>query len=188
MELSIACFLWFLMAKHRATAPELLLLVVKQPVTQSSPDNSSGGLRAQRQAVAITIIESVHLLLNDIGRLTDRAPIEFGSLQHGDPDTMVPVGIENGRRGRFHSHPTGILLRQDVIHSADGLDPIHHGASVSGLEDHESCEVTLAALRGNRIGVLIDQQFDAVSVAEVEGQWWRRGESSPRSRATEPIE
>ena len=161
--------------------------MVFSAVAQTSPDHPGGGLRAQREAIAIPIVEGVHLLLNDVRRLTDGPPIELRSLQHGNPQTVVAIGVENGCRSGFDGRPAGTLLRQNIIHPADRLDELCHSALVPGLEDHESGEITFSVICGNLVWHLIDQYFDAAGVAEKERQRRRRCKSCPRPSAAEPI-
>ena len=125
MELSVAALLRPLVAKHRARAPELLLLIVQQSVAQTCPDDARRRLGPHRDLIAVAILKGIHLLLDDIGRLTDRAAEELGPFEHRKPNLTVAVTIEELRSAGLDTLPVGCVRRQDVVHAPHGLDDFH---------------------------------------------------------------
>src|SRR5690606_39937523 len=91
--------------EHRAAAPELLLAVVQQAVRQARADDAGRCLRAQRQAVAAAGLERVHLLLDDVRRLADRAAKELRFLEDRDAEAVIVVGLEQLGRRRLEPLP-----------------------------------------------------------------------------------
>ena len=102
VELSVTRLLGALVTKHRAGTPQLLLPVVKQAVTEAGPNHARGCLRAKGHAVAASVREGVHFLLDDIGGFADGPAEQFGALHDRKPDPPVSIGIEYRLRRRFH--------------------------------------------------------------------------------------
>ena len=80
VELAVAPLLRPLVAEHRPASPQPLLLVVQQPVLDGRAHQPGGRLGPQAQAVAAAVVEGVHLLLDDVGVLADRALEELRAL------------------------------------------------------------------------------------------------------------
>jgi hypothetical protein len=73
MKLAIAPLLRALVAKHRAEIPQPRRLPVQQAMLDAGAHDAGGAFGPQAQAVAAEILEGVHLLLDDVGDLADRA-------------------------------------------------------------------------------------------------------------------
>ena len=61
------------MPEHGTLVPEPLLLVVQQTMLVRCPHTTGGAFRSQGQAVTVTVIETVHLLFDNIGDFANRA-------------------------------------------------------------------------------------------------------------------
>src|SRR5690606_41707450 len=60
--------------------------IVQQAVAETRTDDARGRFRPQRDAVAAAILERVHLLLDDVGQLADRAAEELRALENRNAD------------------------------------------------------------------------------------------------------
>ena len=130
MELAVAALLRFLAPEHRAAAPELLLLVVQQSIAERGAHDAGGRLRAHRDALAV-IVERVHLFRDDVGELADRAAEELRPLEHGKSHALVAVCCKELGRRAFDSVPKRRVRGQHVVHAANRLNQVGHGAAQS---------------------------------------------------------
>jgi len=86
-------------------------------------DDARGGLRAQRQALAVEpILEAVHLVLDDIGRVADAAHEQRRRFDDRHAQIAVAVSREGRARGVLEPLPERRFLGQHVVHAANGLD------------------------------------------------------------------
>ena len=86
-----------------------------------------GRLRPQREALPVQLVdEAVHLLLDDVGGLADRAPEERGVLEQRRADVAVAVGVRPRAHDFLEALPQRGLVRQDVVHPPDRLDGLGH--------------------------------------------------------------
>ena len=101
VELPEAPLLRALVAEHRADVEQAdRPLPDLGPVLQDRADHRGGPLGPHRQAVARPVGEGVHLLLDDVGRLADRAREQLRPLEQRRPDLAeaVPAGMRPERR------------------------------------------------------------------------------------------
>ncbi len=126
VELAIAAFLRPLVAEHRAHQPDLLALVVQQAVRDAGADDARRRFGPQRQRIVATVPERVHLLLDDVGELADRALEELGALEQRQPDLAIAVLREDFAGRAFEQLPRRRLVGQHVVHAADGLQGFAH--------------------------------------------------------------
>ena len=111
VELPIAAPLWALSAEHRAAVEELRgRLGLREAALDVRAHDAGRRLRAERQARLVTVDERVHLLLDDIGRLAERAGEELRPLDDGEADLPVAVAQEDGPSGLLDRLPPVALL------------------------------------------------------------------------------
>ncbi len=97
VELPVTPGLGPLVAEGGADGPDLRgKLAVVQAVLQHRPQHPGGELRAQGDRTAAPVLEGVHLLGHDVGRLADAARVELGVLEHRQLEVAV-AGL--GHRG-----------------------------------------------------------------------------------------
>ncbi len=126
MKLPVAPFLRAFMAKHRAVIPQPLLLIVQQAGLQTGTHNAGGVFRTQAQTVAVTIVETVHFLFNDIGNFTDGASEQSRFLNNRRANLTIAVRLYQRTILIFQMVPHGHVSRQNIVHSANNLKLISH--------------------------------------------------------------
>ncbi len=136
MKLPVTSLLGPLVAEHRTRGPEPLLLVVQQSVLDCGTDESGRRLGSQAQPVAATVLEAVHLLLDDVGVLADRAVEELGVLEERYAHFAVTVVGEKPARRSLDPLPVRQLVREQVVHTANGLEFAFHGL----VSRHPPCD------------------------------------------------
>ena len=128
-ELAHAALLRALVAEHRAGVVELgELPVAGEAVLERRPNDARGGLRAQRDRAAALVLEGVHLLGDDVGRLADAAREDLGVLEQRRVDRLVAVAREEllGDARQVLPCPRG---RGQHVGGAFGCAGVHaHGA------------------------------------------------------------
>ena len=94
-ELARATLLRTLVAKHRTGVVELGALAVRgQVVLERRAHHACGALGTQRDRAAALVLERVHLLRDDVGRLADTASEDVGVLEERRVDGLVAVACE----------------------------------------------------------------------------------------------
>src|SRR5690606_24947334 len=166
VELAVPALLRFLAPEHRAARPELLLLIVQQAVRQARADDAGRRLGPQRDAVAAAILERVHLLLDDVRELADRAAKELRALEHRDADSPVVIGLEQARGLRLETLPQRLVFGQHVVHAPNGAQRSTHRASILRERECENGQRAASASRRVRERLAVDPDRDAVGVAE----------------------
>jgi len=121
VKLAVTSFLRLLVAEHGTRGPELLPLVVQEPVRYPCAHHARGGFRPQRQALAVAVLEGIHLLLDDVGHLADRTAEELGVLDDRQADLAVAVVLDEVAHGVLEIAPGGGILREHVVHAAYGF-------------------------------------------------------------------
>src|SRR5437763_7011228 len=129
VELPISSLLWPLITKHRPAGPNSLWAIVEQAVFDYRTYDTGSRFRAQCDTVAVAIGESVHLPLDDVGDLADGAVKQLSRLDHGQAHIPVAVAGEQTADCALEKIPVFRLLRQDIVHPADGLNILVHEAS-----------------------------------------------------------
>src|SRR6056297_561381 len=124
VKLPLTPFLRPLVAEHGPAIPESAGHA-KQVVLECGAGTAGSTLRAQRHAVAVTVLEAVHLLLDDVCHLADRAPEERGFLYDGEPDLAVAVRLQHARDTSLEILPTSRFPREKVMHPPNRFDIVH---------------------------------------------------------------
>ncbi len=122
VELPVAALLRTLVAEHRSPVPQSLRSPVEQAVFDHRAHASGRGLGAQREALAVELVdEGIHLLLDDIGGRADRAHEQLGLFHDRGADGTVAIGTQPVTHRVLEKLPQVGFLRQDVVHPADRL-------------------------------------------------------------------
>ncbi len=119
VELAVTAFLRSLVPEHRPGEPHALRSLVSQVVLDRGADNARGGFGTKRQAFGgQLVLERVHLLLDDVGRLADRADEQRRRLD--DRHAQVPIAVEREHATDrvLEALPECGLVRQHVVHAA----------------------------------------------------------------------
>ncbi len=82
-------------------------------------------LGTQRERLVRAILERVHLLLDDVRGLPDRADEEGRRLHQRRAHFPEPVAPDHVSEDRLEAMPTGALGRQDVVHALDRAQLAH---------------------------------------------------------------
>ena len=94
VELALAPLLRALVAEHRAHGPHAHRAVVEEVVLDRRAHDAGGRHGTQGEAVAVAVLEHVHLLLDDVGDLA-QAPHEEGrGLDDGRAHVAITVALE----------------------------------------------------------------------------------------------
>ena len=117
------------MAKHRTRIPQPAGLIVQQTVFDPGAHATGGALGAQAQAVAVAVFKGIHLLLDDIRHLADGAFEQLGALQQGHADLFIAVAFQDLAGHLLQIGEIPALLREDVVHTANGLKSSTHLSS-----------------------------------------------------------
>ena len=119
VELALAPQLRALVAEHRPRVPDPRPAgALGQPALDGGAHAPGGVLRAQRDALALPVLEGVHLLLDDVGGLADRALEQRGALDQRGAHLGVAVGGRGAPQRRLERVPRTHVGRQQVDHAA----------------------------------------------------------------------
>ena len=136
VELPEAARLGPLVAEHRADGKDLEEPGrMRQVMFNIGSDDRSCGLRTKGNGIAPLVLEGIHLLLNDVGRLAQGAGEEASVLEDGNLDLSVSKGFEQPARFGLHHLPQLYLARKDIFYSPYGskghgrLSPRTRGAA-----------------------------------------------------------
>ena len=127
MELAEAAGLGPVVPEHRAEViePHGLGLVV-ETVLQIGAADGRRALRAERHLLAAAVLETVHLLLDDVRFLSHRACEESGALE----DRSVDPGVAKRMRGpgerRIHERPVTLAFGKNIGCASGRL--LHRGS------------------------------------------------------------
>ena len=125
-ELPVAPALRGLGPEVARQVPELhRLRELVHPVLQVGPADRRGDLRPQRQRPAAPVVEGVHLLLDDVGRLADGADEQLGGLERRRLDPSVAGRAEDAPGVRFQQAAALRIFREHIERAAGGLDRAH---------------------------------------------------------------
>jgi len=122
MELTETALLRFFVPEHRPDAPHLVASTAQHAVGDDRAHHARRRLRTQRERFAALVGETVHLFLDDIGVLTDRAFEEVGVLHHRHTHLVVAVRVQEFAGDPLEELPTRRLGGQQVVHALDGRD------------------------------------------------------------------
>ena len=128
VELAIAALLRTLVAEQRPMRRDLERRMLLPAVRQKSARDPGSEFGPQRQAFPAAIVEGVHFLADDIGRLADRTAEHFGFLEHGHFDAAKAIELAHAFEG-FDDEGEGFRIgAENVLGSANGLGCLGHGA------------------------------------------------------------
>jgi hypothetical protein len=127
--LTVPASLWLLVAKDRTERVELDRLGTDvHPVFDVGTYHTSGELGPQRDLAASLVGEGVHLLVHDIGALTDPTGKELGHLEHGHVYALKAVQFCQVTRSGTDMVPVSLVFRQNVESSLWPLIARHRTA------------------------------------------------------------
>ena len=122
MELQVASLLRPFVTKHRSCKPDALRTFVEEVVLDRSAHDAGGRFGPQRQAFAIQpVLERVHLMLDDVGRIADRAYEKRRRLDDRDAEIAITVTAKHIPGRLFEPLPQRCFVRQHIVHAANGL-------------------------------------------------------------------
>ena len=121
VELAIAALLRPLITEHRTTDPEPLYLVVEHTVFNTRAHHAGSRFRAQGEFLTVAIVKGIHLFFDDVSPGTD-APAEQRRVFHNRyANLLVTISAQDRPYLLFQVLPHWCLLRQNIIHTANGL-------------------------------------------------------------------
>ena len=143
VELAEAARLGPLVPEHRADQVQLHQAALGgQVVLGERPHQRGGGFGTQRQAFAPAVLEGVHLLLDDIGRLADPADEQLRPLEDGGANLGIAVPIQHVTRHRLQRLPFPRLVGKNVRSPSNALDHVHLGCERSAISS-QRCSATV---------------------------------------------
>src|SRR5258708_121093 len=122
MELAVASRLRPFAPEHRTHAPDAQAPLAQHSVRNDGADDAGGRLGAQRDVILALVDEAEHLLLDDIGKVADRALEQLRLLDHGNAEFFVTVTREDLSRDALQVLPGRYLRGQHIVYAAQGLD------------------------------------------------------------------
>src|SRR3546814_7378950 len=94
VELPLPPLLRTLVAEHRPGIEQLQREVLAETAGNEGTGDTRGPLRPQRDRVAAAILERVHLLGDDVGRIAERSREDLGELENRRRDLAEAVRSE----------------------------------------------------------------------------------------------
>ena len=94
MELAVAARLRPLAPEHGAHAPDSQPAFAQQPVGDHRAHDACGRLGPQGDVILALVDEAEHFLLDDVGKIADRALEQLRLLDDGHAEFLVPVAGE----------------------------------------------------------------------------------------------
>ena len=95
--------------------------VLLPAIRQEGARDPGGEFGAQRQRIAAAILERVHLLRDDIGRLADGAGEHFGLFEHRHLDPAEAIELAHALEGFDHEGESVGIGAENVLRPADRL-------------------------------------------------------------------
>ena len=124
-ELAEAPGLRLLLAGERPEVPQLHRLgQLVHAVLEVGAADRRGALGAQRHALAPALVERVHLLLDDVGRLADAAGEELGVFEGGRLDAPVARALQDLPRLGLQRGAGRRVVGQHVVRAAGRLQAV----------------------------------------------------------------
>jgi len=121
VELPVAAALRPLAPEHRAAVVEARARVaLREAALEVGAHHARGRLGTQREPGLVAVRERVHLLLDDVGGLAERAREELGPLHHRQADLAEPVAREDALGRLLEGPPAPALVGEDVPEAFDG--------------------------------------------------------------------
>ena len=91
VELAEAALLRALVAEHRTMRGELQRRILLPALGQIRARDAGSEFRTQRKRISAAVLERVHLLRHDVGRLAQRAREDGGAFEHRNVDALETV-------------------------------------------------------------------------------------------------
>ena len=118
VELSESARLRLLVAVAGKDVADLLRQgLIMQSVLQKCTHRACGALGAQRDTAAAVVVEGIHLLLHDVGGVTDRAVEKLGMFKYGGAYFAEAVKLCIFHKGALDVLPACAVLGQNVLRS-----------------------------------------------------------------------
>src|SRR3984957_6408098 len=118
MKLAVAPRLRPFAPEHRTHAPHPQAALAQHAVRDDCPYDAGGRFGAQRDVILALIDEAEHLLLDDIGKIADRALEQLRLLDHRDAEFLVTVSGKYLSRDALQVLPGCDLRGQHIVHAA----------------------------------------------------------------------
>src|SRR5207244_5295167 len=123
MKLAVASLLRTLVAQHRTRHPYTLWALVGEVVLDRSAHDAGGRLGTQGEALAVQpVLESVHLVLDDVGDLANGAHEQRRRFDDGRAHIAVAILREHFPDGVVEALPQRRVVGQHIVHAANGLN------------------------------------------------------------------
>ncbi len=147
VELAITALLRALVAEQRAVGGELHRRELLPAVRDISAADAGGELGAQRQRFAAAVVERVHLLRHDVGRLAERAGEDAGELEHRHVDAAEAVQLAHAVERLDHRIEARDVVAIEVLRAPDPLHFVCHargdrGSDARGLAERLKADDT----------------------------------------------
>ena len=129
MELALPSLLRALVAEHRARGEDLQRqLLHKLAVRHEGAADAGRVFRPKGQRFVTAILEGVHLLRHDVGRLADAAGEQLGELEDRRRHLAVAVQARHVARGVDDVREAPVVVGEDIVRATHGLH-LAHGKS-----------------------------------------------------------
>ncbi len=156
VELAEAALLRAFVAEHRAVRRDLQGRVLLPPLGQIRARDAGGEFGAQRQRIAAAILERVHFLRHDVGRLAERTREDGSCLEHGKLDALKAIEPADAVERVDDAGKAALFISEDVLRTTDAFGSFD--------TSHE------AALSKRRRGVRLDRSFSFLPSLEGRGE------------------
>src|SRR5213078_2681202 len=121
VELAVAAALRPLAPEHRPAVEEASARVaLREAALEVRAHHAGRRLGTQREPGLVAVRERVHLFLDDVGRLAERAREELRTLHHRQADLAEPVAGEEALGRLLEGAPAPALVGEDVAEALDG--------------------------------------------------------------------
>ncbi len=115
MKLPAAAFLWALIAEHGPPVKKLQRQFLGQSVRDKSARHAGRAFRAQRNAFAASVLERIHFLGDNIGRVAQRAGKHVGKLEDRRRNLAEAVELCHPPGSVFHMAVHPLFVGQEIL-------------------------------------------------------------------------
>ena len=133
VKLAEAALLRPLIAEHRPGVEDFLGQRLGQPVGYQGAADAGGAFRSQREQIAATVIEDIHLLRDDVGGFAQGAGEDAGVLEDRGHPFVKAIIAGNAAGDVRHTVEAALFLADQVVGAAGGLQGgqlVGHGWSL----------------------------------------------------------
>jgi len=127
MELAVTPLLRPLIAEQRTVSGDLQRRMLLPAVGEEGARKPGSEFGAQRQRFPAAVLERIHLLGDDVGRLAQRAAEHGGLLEHRHFHPAEPVEPAHALEGLDHEGESFRFGAEDVLSAADRLGRLGSG-------------------------------------------------------------